>query len=134
LAAPERADGDQQPAPGRRLTILLVENEVLVRFLAADQLRDVGHEVVEASDGQEALSLLEAGLDFDLVVTDIRMPGRVNGLQLFDRIRSRWTHIPVLLATSHGPQHGPRGVDYLAKPYGESQLLAAVQRAARPRD
>jgi CheY-like chemotaxis protein len=129
--APLRDDQQsQRPDASRLLTILLVEDEVLVRFAAADLLRSQGHEVVEASNGEEALAVLQAGLDFNLVVSDVRMPGSVNGLKLVERMREHWPHIGRLLATSHWPEEGVNGAHYLAKPYTDDALLRAIQEAA----
>lgn len=131
--APKRDDQpSQRPDAPRRLTILLVEDEVLVRFAAADLLRGHGHEVVEAADGEEALAVLEAGLYFNLIVSDMRMPGKVNGVQLIEHSRERWPHIGRLLATSHWPEEGVGGTHYLPKPYTDAGLLMAVQKAAGP--
>lgn len=123
----------QRPAPGidqRRLTVLLVEDEVLIRLVAADVLRDAGHAVVEAATGEEAVSLLAAGVDIDLVVSDLRMPGAVDGLQLAAFVRAQRPDVPVLLATSHWPGQEPPPLDLLLKPYSSDELLAAIARAA----
>jgi len=64
-------------------TVLLVEDEVLVRMMLADQLREAGCTVVEASDADEALLLLRQNLvRIDLVISDVRMPGSMDGLGL----------------------------------------------------
>jgi CheY-like chemotaxis protein len=132
VAAQRDVQSPQRLGVLRRLTILLVEDEVLIRFAAADLLRGHGHEVVEAANGEEALAVLEAGLYFNLIVSDMRMPGKVNGVQLIEQSRERWPHIGRLLATSHWPEEGVNDTHFLPKPYTDAGLLMAVQKAAGP--
>ena len=70
---------------------LLVEDELLVREVAAEDLGDAGFDVVAASDGDEALGILREKTDFDLLFTDIRMPGNIDG---WDRAREAKQMIP----------------------------------------
>ena len=72
----------------------------------------------------------EAGLYFNLIVSDVRMPGKVNGVQLIEHSRERWPRIGRLLTTSHWPEEGVAGTHYLPKPYTDAGLLMAVQKAA----
>ena len=62
--------------------VLLVEDELLVREVAAEDLGEAGFDVTPASDGDEALAILREGTDFDLLFTDIRMPGATDGWDL----------------------------------------------------
>jgi CheY-like chemotaxis protein len=109
--------------------VLLVEDEILVRISSADLLREAGYRVVEADNGEAAVSLLEAGINPDLIVSDIRMPGAIDGLQLLALARSQFPHIPVLLASSHLPLTGDeeQDVQFLPKPYQPAALLGAVR-------
>ena len=66
---------------GKR-TILIVEDEALVRVIGSDALEDAGYDVLEAASADEALRLLDANDDVRLLFTDIRMPGKLDGLQL----------------------------------------------------
>lgn len=109
---------------------MLVEDEILIRIVTADVLRDAGHVVVEASNGEEAVALLSAGLKIDLVVSDVRMPGTIDGLQLAAFVREHFPALPVLLATSHWPGQDTPPLDLLLKPYSSDELLAAIARAA----
>ena len=71
--------------------ILVVEDEVLVRMMLADQLREAGYRVVEASDADEALRLLQHDeLDVKAVISDIKMPGSMDGIELAHVIRSKY--------------------------------------------
>ncbi len=74
------ADPDREAA-----TLLLVEDEVLIRLTVADYLRDCGYHVIEASNAQEALSVLTSDIDIDIVFSDVQMPGTIDGFGL-----ARW--------------------------------------------
>lgn len=63
---------------GAQQTVLVVEDEPIIRFAIADTLRDAGYQVLEAANGDEACHTLEMGLRVDLVVTDINMPGTLD--------------------------------------------------------
>ena len=79
--------------------ILLVENDTISRNAFARLLRARGHQVVEVTDGQEALELLPKD-NFDLVIADLVMP-RVNGLELAAQIRRHWPIMPILLMSAY---------------------------------
>ena len=70
--------------------ILVVDDDPLVRFVTADHLQDAGFEVVEAPSADGALPLLEAGDGIAALVTDVQMPGSMNGLELAQIVRRRW--------------------------------------------
>ena len=105
--APLRADGDVaaiQPAP-RRATILLVDDEELVRTGTADMLGDLGYEVVQAASGAEALRLLRSGCEPDLLVTDYLMPG-TNGADLARAVEARRPGLPILIISGYADAEG----------------------------
>jgi CheY-like chemotaxis protein len=112
---------------GRTPVILLVEDDVLVRFATAEMLRDEGYAVLEAVDAAEALSLLETGHPLDLVLSDVRMPGDMDGVALTYAMKTLRPNLPMVLVSSHLPpdtQHAGDG--FLAKPYGLGQLIELV--------
>lgn len=119
----------RQSGAGSRLTILFVEDQVLVRFSSADLLRGEGHEVIEAANGSEALSLIDAGLEFDLLVSDIRMPGAIDGLELIRLATERHPGLPMLLVSSEPSRANASRTPFLQKPYSDDALLKAVQGA-----
>jgi CheY-like chemotaxis protein len=84
----------------RRMKILLVDDDSLVSTGTAAMLEDLGHTVTEAGSGREALSILEADPDFDLVITDHAMPG-MTGLELAVRLREICPELPVVLASGY---------------------------------
>lgn len=81
-------------------TVLVVEDEPIIRFAVADTLRDAGYQVFEAANGDEAFHTLETGLLVDLVVTDINMPGTLDGLMLTAHIKTRTPTLPVFVVSS----------------------------------
>jgi CheY-like chemotaxis protein len=79
-------------------TVLVVEDEILVRAMVSEYLREHGYEVVEAADAAEALAVFEAGEPVHIVFSDVQMPGSMDGAMLADVVRLRF-RIPVLLTT-----------------------------------
>ena len=112
--------------------ILLVEDEADIRTMLAEVLADAGHEVAEAETGDAAALLLDADAGFDLLVTDVTMPGLLDGIGLAARFRKRHAARPVLYVT--GRPDALRNVTMrpgrdaaLFKPYGLLSLVAAVR-------
>ena len=108
--------------------ILLVEDDVLVRFTTAEILRDAGFDVLEAVDSSEALALLTTGHPLNLVITDVRMPGHMDGVQLTSVIKNSRPHLPVALFSSHldHPQH--EADVFVPKPASPDQLVEVAKR------
>ncbi|MES2288174.1 MAG: response regulator [Pseudomonadota bacterium] len=119
----------QEPAShGRR--ILVVEDEVLIRLLLCEALRDEGYEVIEACNGDEAANILTAGVIFDLVLSDVRMPGTLDGIGLIDFIRHHQPWLPVILTSAHlgfetAISAGARR--FIRKPYEIEKLLHLIE-------
>lgn len=118
------------PGPGEshKSVILLVEDDVLVRFATAEILREAGFDVLEAVDSSEALALLTTGHPLDLVITDIRMPGRMDGVQLASVIKNSRPSLPVALLSSHLEQPEHDADIFISKPYDPDQLVEVVER------
>jgi CheY-like chemotaxis protein len=116
----------------RVLTILVVDDDPDVRELAVELLREAGHDVLEASTGQEAIVLFEAHPEIDLIFTDIVMPG-IDGFRVADVAKTRRPSVKIIYATGYagraeeylGVRHGA----ILLKPYRGQQLSAAVAQA-----
>jgi len=79
--------------------ILVVEDEVFIRFDVADMLREVGFEVIEACAAKQALDALTSGARIDLVFSDVHMPGPMNGLGLASHILENHPGLPVILTS-----------------------------------
>jgi CheY-like chemotaxis protein len=82
-------------------TVLVVEDEVLVRLLICDVLRDCGLRVVEAANADEALAYVKTDPAVELVFSDVRMPGSMDGIALARRLRSEFPNVKVALASGH---------------------------------
>jgi CheY-like chemotaxis protein len=83
------------------IRILLAEDEMLIRELAAEDLTEAGCEVVSVGSGDEALAVLAADVGFQLLFTDIRMPGEVDGIELARRAKALLPDLPVIYATGY---------------------------------
>ncbi len=113
--------------------VLLAEDNPLVREMALRMLSDAGFRGVAASDGEEALRLLEGLPHVDILVTDQLMPGALSGTQLAEAARARRPGLPVLIVTGFDPQadrsrQAPIGYEVLPKPYTKQTLSAAILR------
>ena len=114
----------------RSPTILAVEDEVLIREYLMELLRDAGYEVAAASNANDAIAILESRSDIRLIITDINMPGSMDGLRLAAAVRGRWPPIKIIVVTSQARPRDdqmPRGSLFLSKPYDPKRLVAAVQ-------
>ena len=109
--------------------ILLVDDDVLIAMSSADMLSDLGHQVVEAHSGKEALALIDGGATFDLLITDYSMPS-MTGAELAKAVRDRVPGLPILLASGYADL--PSGVEMdvarLAKPYSQDQLASVLDK------
>lgn len=117
------------PPSSRAPTVLVTEDEPLVRMVAVETLRDAGYNVQEAGDGVEALELL-GNSGFDLLITDIQMP-RMNGYQLAEAAMIRWPNLKILLVTGYARENVPAsitsaGLRTLQKPFDVDRLPMLV--------
>jgi len=113
---------------------LVVDDEERIRFTVKEALQRVGHVVVTASSGEEALDVLRESA-FDVAVVDLNLGGRVDGLKVLEAVRWRWPGMAVVILTAHGSLDSAitairEGVDdYLLKPARPDEVRQAVQRA-----
>jgi|SRR5579862_2336168 len=112
------------------LVILLVEDEVVVRWSIAEALREAGYAVVESESGEAALALCESGMSIDVVFTDINLTGRVSGWDVAERCRADQPNIPVLYTSGKTiePDRQVPGSIFLSKPYQRGDVLIACER------
>ena len=136
LAGAEKAAASSSKAqmrirPLRSLRLLLVDDEELVRVGTGEMLRELGHEVLEACDGEQALNML-GDKAFDVVVTDYKMP-RMDGAKLAERIRAVKPGLPILLITGYtGTTDDTPNLPRLAKPFSQSDLAEALAAVVDP--
>ncbi len=112
-------------------TVLLVEDQDDVRAVVAERLRELGYMVLEAGDGSAALPLLRSEARVDLLVTDVGLPGGLNGRQIADAARERWPGLSVLFITGYagGALEGQLapGMQVIGKPFALDALAAKVR-------
>lgn len=113
------------------LDVLVVEDEPLVRMVAADAISDRGIAVWEAGDADEALQVLNEHPQIGLVVTDVRMPGQIDGLELAEKLSTERPDIKLIVTSGQVyvpdeelPDHGT----FLPKPYRTEHLVSLVER------
>ncbi len=112
------------------MKVLIVEDEPLIRLGLATAVEEAGYDVVEAANASEALRRLEADQDIRLLLTDVDMPGGMDGIALAHCVRDRWP--PVRLIVISGkvgvkPGQLPSGARFVSKPYQEPALLSIMQ-------
>jgi CheY-like chemotaxis protein len=120
---------DGEPMPG---TILVVEDEVLIRLMISEYLREFGYTVLEAKNGDEAAKLLHGGDEVDVVFSDVRMPGRIDGLALAKWIARNRPEIGVLLTSAYVPpadlaDSGAAVSSLVRKPYTPGEVLSRIR-------
>jgi signal transduction histidine kinase/CheY-like chemotaxis protein len=126
-ATPAAAPARAEPQFPRSCTILLVDDDALISMATCEMLKDLGHRVIEAPSGSEALEILRAGTPIDVVVSDEAMPG-MRGTQLAVEIRASWPDVPVILATGYAelPKNSELKLPLLRKPYAQEDLAAVI--------
>jgi PAS domain S-box-containing protein len=128
LAADEPAAPAAVGTPTRNLTVLAVDDDALVLMNTTMMLEELGHTVIEAYNGAEALDILRDGAQtIDIVITDHSMP-RMTGSELAAEVRRTWPAIPVVLATGYAelPSGGDARLPRLPKPFSQGQLQDAI--------
>jgi CheY-like chemotaxis protein len=114
----------------RRPIVLIVEDELLVRLHAAQIIEEAEFDVIEASNADEAIAILEARSGITVLFTDIQMPGSMDGLKLAAAVKGRWP--PIKIVATSGvvnvrPDDLPEGGRFLPKPYNPIQLTATIR-------
>jgi CheY-like chemotaxis protein len=131
VAEAEQAIQDDEPTRGHGETVLLVEDESLIAGLIAEALADHGYQCVEARDAHEAMAIADSGQQIDLVVTDIGLPGGMDGLTLAAYLKSRLPGLKVLFASGHADADAAQaqGSTLLQKPFDMNRLIVEVRHA-----
>jgi CheY-like chemotaxis protein len=118
---------------GGRETILVVEDDPLVRNLVAQRLRELGYRILDAAEAAGALRILESEAPIDLLLTDVVLPGALTGRDLADTARKLRPGLKVLFSSGytqssidHQGKLDP-GVEFLPKPFRRAELAAKVR-------
>ena len=115
-----------------RKCVLVVEDELLIRLIVSDELRDAGYDVIEAFNADEALTVLRSLVRVDLIISDVRMPGTLDGLGLLAEVGTAFPKLPVIMTSGHlepGLALTNGAVAFLTKPYALEALVSVVEKA-----
>ena len=109
-----------------KTTILVVEDDVLTRMAVSEELREHGYAVIEAASSDEALSVLQGPTQVDLLLTDMRMPGAVDGCGLARHVHTALPFVKIVMVSGQTPEPEAHGMldGYLAKPVAPSHLAS----------
>lgn len=113
-----------------RISVLVIEDEALIRMDVADQLREEGFHVLEAGDARQAIALLEKHDDIGLIFTDIDMPGSMDGLALAAAVRDRWPPVHIIVTSGHrllDMDDLPDGALFFSKPYHHADVVSSMR-------
>jgi CheY-like chemotaxis protein len=109
-------------------TVLVVEDELLVRDFLQEELEEAGYDVILADNADAAIAILEARADIHLVFTDIDMPGSMDGLKLAACVRDRWPPIHIIITTGNArPREIPANALFIPKPYLGATVISAMR-------
>jgi CheY-like chemotaxis protein len=120
------------PEYGSGETVLIVDDEPTVRMLMSDVLAEAGYAVLDAQDGPAAVRILQSDKRIDLLITDVGLPGGMNGRQVADAARSTRPGLKVLFVTGFaenaavGNGHLPPGMEVITKPFQVADLATKV--------
>nr|WP_249796995.1 MULTISPECIES: response regulator [unclassified Bradyrhizobium] len=120
--------GPKDHRRGQVATVLVVEDEVLIRDLVAGDLQEAGFTVVVAKNADHAIAILEARKDIHLLFTGIEMPGSINGLKLAAAVRDRWPPVHIIITSGKlRPLEIPANALFIAKPYLGKNVVAVMR-------
>ncbi|MDZ7875096.1 MAG: response regulator [Rhizobium sp.] len=114
----------------RGTTVIVVEDETLVRMDIAMSLQDEGFTVLEASNADEAIRLLDAHPEIRLMFTDIDMPGSMDGLKLAEAVRDRWPPVKIIVASGHRHLNDDLLTiegRFFSKPYNHARIISVMR-------
>jgi len=133
----ENADGPgelaEAPRAGQGETVLVVDDEPTVRMLVTEVLGDLGYTAIEAADGPAGLRVLQSNARVDLLVTDVGLPGGMNGRQVADAARERRPGLKVLFITGYAENavfnhgHLDPGMHVMTKPFAMEALASRIK-------
>jgi CheY-like chemotaxis protein len=118
------------PRPLLQSTVLVVEDDEILRMCAAEAVADAGFNSVEAANADEAFAILENRSDIALLFTDIQMPGSMDGLDLARTVNDRWPAIKIILVSGRvelSERERPVNSRFYQKPFAMKQMLEGLQ-------
>jgi CheY-like chemotaxis protein len=114
-------------------TVLVVDDEPTVRMLIGDTLTELGYQAIEAADAASGLKVLESDVQIDLLITDVGLPGGMNGKQMADAVRARRPRLKVLFITGYAENAAiyngrlEPGMHVLSKPFLMDKLTSRIR-------
>jgi CheY-like chemotaxis protein len=114
----------------RSVAVLIVEDEPLIRMGTVYLIEDAGFEVYEAGSADAAIALLELHKEIRLIVTDVDMPGSMDGLKLAHYVRGRWPPVKIIVTSGHvkvTEESLPAGALLVPKPYDPAEITHKVR-------
>nr|WP_183995597.1 response regulator [Rhizobium wenxiniae] len=114
------------------VTVLVVEDEALIRLAIVDELGIAGFQVYEADGAEAAIAIIERHAEIRMIFTDIDMHGTMDGLKLAAFVRDRWPPIKIIVTSGRvipAPNELPSGVPFLAKPYDFDLVVTSIRNA-----
>jgi two-component system, response regulator PdtaR len=121
---------DPRPSPNENRTVLVVEDNVLVRIMIAEELREAGMRVIEAGNADEALLHFAAGNGIDFVFADVELPGSMNGFELVRRLRANFPDLKALMTSGRLPAHTAASIaPFVPKPYNLTDVITCILAA-----
>ncbi len=116
--------------------LLVAEDDIFIRAMISEFLRDVGFDVTEAANADEAMAVFESGAEIDLLFSDIKMPGSMDGTELARRVRAKWPMTYVMLTSGYSSalleSQSLESDRILPKPYRPLSVLAAILSVVEP--
>lgn len=124
------AGQDNQTATAQAPNVLVVEDEVLTRMAVGAALRDAGLTALELHDADEALAVIDAGIVPDAILTDIRMPGSIDGLKLAIYLETMFPHMKVFVTSGHVlEKEFTLPLTFIPKPFDPDQVAHEIRNA-----
>lgn len=112
-------------------TVLIAEDDAFVRIVIADFLRDAGYQVIEARNADDAIATLQSGAAIDLLFTDVRMPGSMDGCGLARLVRAQWPATRVIITSGYSSAlvNAQTAIDdiVMPKPYRPQHVLSTIR-------
>jgi CheY-like chemotaxis protein len=115
----------------RPSAILVVEDETILRMHALDMVEEAGFIPIEAANADEAIAILEKRSDIALLMTDVHMPGSMDGIKLAHAVRNRWPPVKIVVVSGHVvPDENdlPDGAVFFSKPFETDDLIGHLRR------
>jgi CheY-like chemotaxis protein len=129
----EQSDLSAAPRPEAGETVLIVDDEPAIRMLVTEVLQDLGYTAIEAADGPSGLKLLQSNVRIDLLISDVGLPGGMNGRQMADAGRQVRPKLKVIFITGYadnaavGNGHLEAGMHVLTKPFAMEALASRIK-------